>query len=426
MVGMELKMIGVGGDEADDSSPDNRLSGAEEDEDDERTALNIDSRTGPSTSCRALRLLPFATLLLFCVALLALFPAAVEHSQHVPIADCRGNCPLLSDEKIIEGVLGSNRTTILARTALYSFVHISKCAGAAWIKLLQSVLGDANVYPQRPQGVEKSVLVQRINEPTANYTLISVRSPRRHVWSMYGECRYSPWSPAKWIFDDSTSPDDGFDRWLSRFVAPVNNGSTTRYRIRHNLKDFGCYHPSNFQSRFLTSRAFRAQSMDPRVGFEPDPGMATKNLRSLLHFVAVQDFFHESKCLLFYRLSKDNSAASSNIRQYLEDTCRCPVPESLIKDLDKKVTHHKQFSNVTTMVDLRHETLEMVSTLTRSDEVVFTNAVMDFMREIVWLEEELGRRVMCDATLKEAEPELRYLGWSVTELYYRTKAAGLG
>jgi hypothetical protein len=220
------------------------------------------------------------------------------------------------------------------------------------------------------------------------------------------------------MFDPDTSDDDGFDQWLLRFVEPSTaSAGNESYRIRQFYSELGCYHPANRQCRHLASHYIPPQFMgkpviNPKDGFEPNATEAIEVLRSL-SFVAVQDFFHESKCLLLYRMA---NMTTDSIRQYME-TCQCPITTS---PNDKKVTHH-QGGRRSTLLDLKPSTLNMVDTLTRMDDIMFRSALQDFLREIVWLEEQLGRRVMCDETLRKREPEIQYLGLNVTDMYYDLK-----
>ena len=87
------------------------------------------------------------------------------------------------------------RITPLDPTKKFSFVHIAKCAGATWIRLLNTVL-KLVTCPKAEIGDEFSVFFQKnVYCKEADYTLISLRSPRHHVWSQFIMCKYSPWGP---------------------------------------------------------------------------------------------------------------------------------------------------------------------------------------------------------------------------------------
>ncbi len=79
----------------------------------------------------------------------------------------------------------------------FSFVHISKCAGSTWIRLFKTVLR-LNICPEKEDGVEHSVSYQQqYTCKDADYTLISLRSPRHHVWSQFTMCKYTRWGKSK-------------------------------------------------------------------------------------------------------------------------------------------------------------------------------------------------------------------------------------
>jgi len=44
-------------------------------------------------------------------------------------------------------------------------------------------------------------------------------------------------------------------------------------------------------------------------------------------------------------------------------------------------------------------------------------ALAQFFREIRWLEDQVQRRIVCQEKLEKWEPELAYLGISVTQIY---------
>jgi hypothetical protein len=196
----------------------------------------------------------------------------------------------------------------------FSFVHISKCAGSTWIRLLNDVL-KLNICPEKEAGPEFSVSYQQQYFcRDANYTLISLRSPRHHVWSQFTMCKYSPWGrevTAKVKREDFPRSGDkyeddevDFDSWLAHFI--VNN---THY--------YNCYHPANFQSRALTSD--RRDIHSGRGGLNPNMTLAMNTYKDL-DFVALVEFVHESQCMLYYRLGDKAPPAAIS---YLSKSCHC-------------------------------------------------------------------------------------------------------
>jgi hypothetical protein len=93
---------------------------------------------------------------------------------------------------------------------------------------------------------------------------------------------------------------------------------------------YGCYHPSNYQSRHLTAhRDFKRTHHvleylaedDNVTNLEPGLQLAIKTLHTL-DWVALADFYPESKCLLFYRLFNIGKI-QPKILNYLETRCVC-------------------------------------------------------------------------------------------------------
>ena len=306
------------------------------------------------------------------------------------------------------------RVANLDPTDKFSFVHISKCAGSTWLRLFNFL--KLNICPEKEAGVEHSVSYQQqYTCKDADYTLISLRSPRHHVWSQFTMCKYSRWG--KRVTRKSNDfPRSGdkfeddevdFDSWLSHFASMGNETNN----------HFNCYHPANFQTRALTSPL--ANVHDGRGGFNPNITLAMDIYKDL-DFVALVEFVHESQCMLYYRLGDNAPSAAA---AYLSESCHC---EEQHKEHHKNETtvyvQHHSMGKRSNLRDLPTAALSKVATLTSADSFIYLNALKHFMDEIVWLESEdaLGRRIVCDDVLNKWEPELAYLDsgrFNVTQLY---------
>ena len=146
-----------------------------------------------------------------------------------------------SDVIIAETRPHLNRIAPLDPHNKFSFVHISKCAGATWIRLFKEIL-NLHVCPGKEAGIEHSVSYQQqYTCKNATYTLISLRSPRHHVWSQFTMCKYSTWGQrvtrhhADFPRSGEEYDDDevDFDSWLSHFIA-MSDETNNHYN---------CYHP---------------------------------------------------------------------------------------------------------------------------------------------------------------------------------------
>ena len=311
----------------------------------------------------------------------------------------------------------TKRWKMLNASNMFSFVHISKCAGATWISTLKHLPLD--VCPTKKAGKEYSVFYQTNNKCKAKpskktYHLVSLRSPRHHVWSLFTECKYDKWGikttnntgfPRS---GNNTATDESdFQLWLDHFL-PMSSNTQDMY---------SCYHPANYQSRHLTqtkSNVHGVKGLPASNKFEPNLTIAI-NTYWQQDFVPLVEFFHESKCILYFRLGTN---APHQAQSYLEDTCHCPqpVPSNNETQTDEHVTHHT-LGHRSSLHNLPQQSLTMIANLTVIDSVVYTFALGQFMQEIAWLEYTLGRSVLCGDVLEKLEPELEYLDLSVTLLY---------
>ncbi len=327
--------------------------------------------------------------------------------------------------KIVQGVmiasLEKRRITQLDPTKKFSFVHIAKCAGATWLRLLNTVL-KLVTCPKAEIGDEFSVFFQKnVYCKDADYTLISLRSPRHHVWSQFIMCKYSPWGPnitkgrTEFPRSGNEYEDDevDFDSWLSHFISKGNKTDD----------DLNCYHPLSMQTRALSSRAHKP--FIPYVkggGAELSPNITlAMNTYKDLDFVALVEFVHESECMLYYRLG---NKAPPVALSYLSQSCHCEKQQVGHKESGNGTVHvqHHNMGKRKSLRDLPPATLSKVANFISADSVIYVKALNFFMDEMAWLESDnaLGRRVVCDDVLKKWEPELAYLNggrFSVTQLY---------
>ncbi|KAL9184506.1 hypothetical protein ACHAXT_012476 [Thalassiosira profunda] len=309
----------------------------------------------------------------------------------------------------ISASLGENNFNA---TKKFSFVHISKCAGATFIRLLKDA--PLNVCPRAEAGFEQSAWHQHHASECqdSDYKLVSLRSPRHHVYSLFTECKYDKWG--RQVTKNTGFPrtnDTGvecrecderdIDQWLGSFL-PMGPNTEGYYR---------CYHPANYQSRALTSHSAGAHGVSNHQ-FEPDIDLAKRTYREF-DWVALADFVHQSRCLLYYRLGPE--APASTIA-YLDSTCRCLGARNAPNPNSVHVSHHA-LGHRAILRDLPPDILEKVKNLTEVDAQLYKLALGEFMAKIAWLESDLGRRVLCDDVLDRWEPELAYMNVSVTELY---------
>jgi hypothetical protein len=334
--------------------------------------------------------------------------------------------------------IDSARCAKLDMNRRFSFVHISKTGGTSWILEFKTLL--TNFFPQEDHGIEYSVSYQNSLDPFdfLSYHLVSLRSPRLHLWSLFTECKYDTWG--KLMTNGTHFPRSGttpaadvhdFRIWLNHFVDHADDDPTkTTTTPKRASNSYGCYFASNFQTNYLTSTAIRPlRRDDTKAVLEPDIERSIQVYESM-DWVALTDFFHESKCLFYHRLEPK----TAQIEAYLRDLCRCNSGSSsigsssskqeVVKD-DVHATHHAN-GHRSSILDLPTDVLQSVDALTRVDQQLYQMALERFVQEIVWLETELGRQVLCDNVLEKWEPELKYLGnggMSISSIYKDQKSA---
>lgn len=328
-----------------------------------------------------------------------------------------------------------DRRAPLSEQKLFSFIHISKTGGASFIAMLKKYLNKSNLYPLATAGKEYGVYTQhkRLVNNTfgqeADYHAVSLRSPRAHLYSQFTECKYDSWG--KYVTKGTHFPKTGinatndevdFNSWLGHFVE--SDGT-------FHEPDYNCYHPANFQARFMgTDLSEMGDSndiyhhvnsiTDKAHKFEPNVALAIDNTKNH-DFVAITDFFHESTCLLFYRLEfADGTESAKNIEDFISDKCHCEGRR--LNDVEVHITHHEG-GHRSSMLDLPTSILDKIDALTKIDVILYKNALEQFLREIIWLEsdEALGRTVLCEDKLEKSTEELLYIGMNVAEVYNELK-----
>jgi hypothetical protein len=130
--------------------------------------------------------------LLACIVHCRSSPVHGDHSiaRQTGQGDIANDAPPLSPSSSLRSVplfcVETSRCKPLQMDRVFSYVHISKTGGASWITELLSLLPTHNVFPQAPTGAEHSVSFQNSLDPFdfLSHHLVSLRSPRSHVWSL--------------------------------------------------------------------------------------------------------------------------------------------------------------------------------------------------------------------------------------------------
>ena len=130
----------------------------------------------------------------------------------------------------------------------FSFLHISKCSGASFIKW---AIDPSNTRsngkatfprfsPKQAQGSEYgNVYDAKRGKRVPNVRMTMLRSPRAHVMSLFKECRFDEWgkqqikrmtAQGKLAVPHNGTHLEDFTRWIDYFLA--GNDTYVRARVR--------------------------------------------------------------------------------------------------------------------------------------------------------------------------------------------------
>lgn len=195
--------------------------------------------------------------------------------------------PLLDMPKMCDE---TGRCSPLDNSKKFAFTHISKSAGTSVQSALERLIPRGHYFSEHEPSVH-----WHMKKFPSDYNLISLKSPRHHVWSLFTECKYGGWakSVSSKSFSRSgdmpESDDADFQFWLDRFVPLGETGY------------YNCYHPANYQARALTARGSDPHGLEGGI-LEPNFDDAASTYWGQA-WVLLTEFYHESMCLLHYRLS---------------------------------------------------------------------------------------------------------------------------
>ena len=216
-------------------------------------------------------------------------------------------------------------------------------------------------------------------EEEADYHFISAQSLIHHVWSQFTELKYDNWgmhvtTNTEFIKSDDTPESDvvEFESWLNNFIN--TNGSFSAYPYVSKYTKCNGYSPVNMQARYLTSHRKNPHLVQDDDTFEPSEVDIIESYKKH-DWIAINEFFHESLCLLYYRFSINYP--NDIIQSYLDDKCTCIVmQESLVS---VHVTHHAGGYR-SSMLDLSPNIREIIMKLTKIDTVIFKHILQDFIK----------------------------------------------
>lgn len=217
-----------------------------------------------------------------------------------------------------------------------------------------------------------------------------------------------------------------FQTWLDHFVSDTMS-------LRKQPDAYHCYHPANYQSRALSSIVAENPHTVVEDVYEPNQSIVNRTYWDM-DWVSLTSFFHESKCILYHRIHKateGNNQSPLIIQEYLEQTCHCRNNEEKesqgrhsLKDVkDVKDTHYNSSSRRPVVTDFPLPILQKIDVLTSVDRFIYKVALRQFVEEVIWVESEMQRRILCDTVLDQWEKELNYLEFNIKTAYFALRRA---
>ncbi|CAE7639438.1 CACNA1A, partial [Symbiodinium pilosum] len=268
----------------------------------------------------------------------------------------------------------------LPRDAEVFHLHIPKVAGCSTVHDLGEIIGRENLW-------SNEICYSTSKMAHFNNTVVMIRRPRDHVFSMYQHC-YSGGGPGYYAAlramnaapgqENFTLPDT-FGKWIENWVTKPHFGFYGVYE-----DEFHCYFPFNMQCSRLTC----LHPNERRA--EPDAAGAIKHMMSA-SLVGVTEAYHESMCLF-----------SAKLLGTLPSHCDCTNPEAWAAFEATDEDHGVKYED--TVEAQSQAVLKGVDSLTEADRLLYNATVVRFIKDIKDVESTFGVKVLCadqEASLKE-------------------------
>lgn len=223
----------------------------------------------------------------------------------------------------------------------YYFMHIPKTGGASMeveLKRITKKTDDRLVYFYPPGPFSTSQRKDLFPEDVTPRVISQFRSPAAHVISMYEHCMTSS------IHAPNRKYMPSFDAWIEDFA------NTTNYDEAHmHSRKYHCFSPFNMQRQ-------RMETHSP----------------SELYAFGVLEYFDASICLVEYAITG-----------VFPGICWCK------KKSLKKLTHNDHHAqHDITVATLTDRQKQLIHIFTSEDEVLYEEAVHEFLRRVKTIEEQ--------------------------------------
>eukprot|EP00435_Cladocopium_sp_Y103_P042597 s1421_g11.t2 len=223
-------------------------------------------------------------------------------------------------------------------------------------------------------------------------TVVMVREPRDHVYSMYQFCHLASDPGYRLLVgerqglkgQEKYNLAESFDAWINEWHENPRWGDYDIYD-----DDEFCYCPYNMQSSRL---ACNSKTTAKYCHKNADFAIAMKNLESA-SIIGVVEAYHESVCLFSARLTGS-----------LPEHCDCESA-SWNAYLETHVSHREDAADEAygSIKDVPKDVIHKVDDMTKEDRILYQAAVRRFTTDIKEVELRFGKRILCDSPLQRLQ-----------------------
>jgi len=260
-------------------------------------------------------------------------------------------------------------------------LHIPKVAGCSTVQDLADIIGREHLW-------SSEVCFAASRAANFNHTVVMVRRPRDHVFSMYHHCLSGggPGYNAVLRFMNAAPGQPGFTlpetfgEWIFDWVTKPRYGNYSTYD-----DDFHCYFPKDLQSVRLTCEAPSGRPSEVDV-------QAAIDTMSSASLVGVVEAYQESVCLFEAKLT-------GAMPKYCD--CTSPAWGSY---QETEEDHGVKYND--TVDDQPTEVLHGLDYLTSADRLLYNATVTRFIADVREVEKQFGVKVLCDEQEKSLQQKM--------------------
>ena len=257
-------------------------------------------------------------------------------------------------------------------------LHTPKVAGCSVVEDLSGMVGRDEVFSDE-------VCFSYSSKGSYENTVVMVREPRAHVYSMYQFCHLALDPGYRFMVGKRQGLKgqanyhlaSSFSEWINEWYESPRWGN---YDIYEDYEF--CYCPYNLQSSRLACNSEKdAKYCYATSDFEK----VMKNIHSAT-ILGVVEAYHESFCLF-----------SAQLLDSLPEHCDCESPawSSYVKT---NVSHHDHFNGTFgSIYDMPKDIIQKVDSMTQEDRALYKAGVERFIVDINKVEVRFGKKILCES-----------------------------